>query len=123
MAKTKWPKLPHYLIPLFQNAHVYLCTTKEQWGLACKSIQCPAGETFGMSGLAQTFHDEDTGQLLYLLGVFDGNVATLVHECSHVAFYVCRDTGVPTEASLSSETYCYLQERIFSAFLPHLKQE
>ncbi|EEE8861636.1 hypothetical protein C7188_22530, partial [Salmonella enterica subsp. enterica serovar Dublin] len=55
---------------------------------------------------------------LYLLGVFNGNAATLVHECAHVAFYVCRDVGVTTHPGDANETYCYMLDRMFSHFLP-----
>jgi hypothetical protein len=120
--KHKWPKLHNCQIPLFQNAHVHLCTTKEQWQQAYASINAGTADLFGLLGCTQTFHNEETGKLLYLLGVFDGDATTLVHECGHIAFYVCRDVGVPTDAALSSETYCYLLDKLFSAFIPHISK-
>lgn len=104
MAKAKWPKLPYYLIPLFGNAYAYLCRSEDEWEQACASIDCPPGNVRGMAGLAQTFHDEDSGKVMYLLGVFNGGMATLVHECAHVSFYVCRDTGVTTNPEDANET-------------------
>ncbi|EBH2457165.1 hypothetical protein D6P45_10345 [Salmonella enterica subsp. enterica serovar Manhattan] len=89
MAKTKWPKLPRFFVPLFHSANVYLCRSKEEWDQAC-------------------IH----------LGVFNGDAATLVHECAHVAFYVCRDVGVTTYPGDANETYCYMLDRMFSHFLP-----
>ena len=121
MAKPKWPKLPHFVIPLFQNAAVYLCSSKDEWNKAIVFLGNDEEENAFFQGCTQTFENKEEGQVIYLLGVFDGNVPTLVHECGHVAFYACRDVGVPTDAALSSETYCYLLERMFSHFLPHLQ--
>ena len=123
MAKAKWPKLPYYLIPLFGNAYVYLCRTEDEWRQACENMGCPHDDLRGMAGCTQTYHDEVTGKVLYLLGVYNGEIATLVHECAHVAFYVCRDTGVTTRPEDANETYCYLLDRMFSHFLPYIKQE
>ena len=38
MAKAKWHKLPAFTIPLFQSAHVYLATTREQFQHADKFL-------------------------------------------------------------------------------------
>lgn len=123
MAKNKWPKLPSYLIPLFQCAHIYLCRTREEWYQATAHLGCENRSVEMLNGATQTFTYEETGENLYLLGVFNGDIATLVHECAHIAFYVCRDTGVTVHPDNSNETYCYLLDRMFSALLPHIKQE
>ena len=38
MAKAKWHRLPAFTIPLFQSAHVYLATTREQFQHADKFL-------------------------------------------------------------------------------------
>lgn len=123
MAKPKWPKLESFLIPLFKNAHVYLCTSKAEWIQAEASIGLPAADLKGINGRCRQFIHEDTGESLYLIGVFDGRSATLVYECAHATFYCCHDVGVTIETDQPNETYCYLLDRMFSHFLPHIKQE
>lgn len=123
MAKKKWPKLPGFTIPLFRCANVYLCRTAEEWDSACDYLGCEGGSHEMLSGCTQTFQNKEAGENTYLLGVFNNDLATLVHECGHIAFYVCRDVNVPTDASLSSETYCYMLDRLFSEFLPYIRPE
>lgn len=71
--------------------------------------QLPAGE-----------NGEDEG---YLVGVFDQQIATLVHECAHVCFYVCSDVGVTTRPEDANETYCYMLDRMVNHFLPFIQEK
>ena len=57
------------------------------------------------TGATQTYQNIEQQENLYLLGVFNGEVATLVHECAHIAFNVCRDTGVTVDTEGANETY------------------
>lgn len=121
--KNKWPDLPRYLIPLFECANVYLCRSREEWNQAARCLGFEEGGVDMLSGATQTYQNADSQENLYLLGVFNGDVATLVHECGHLAFYVCRDTGVTVNTNAANETYCYLLDKLFSAFIPHIKQD
>jgi hypothetical protein len=47
-----------------------------------------------------------------VLGVFNGNSGTLVHELSHVCFRILQSCGVPAEAD-SSEAFAYLIGHLF----------
>ncbi|WP_370429185.1 hypothetical protein [Klebsiella michiganensis] len=123
MAKTKWPKLPRYLIPLFQSANIYLCRSKDEWVQAEMAIGVSLANVSMVNGMCRQFVNDETGENLYLVGVFDNSIATLVHECAHATFYCCSDVGVTTHHADANETYCYLLDRMFSAFLPHLKQD
>lgn len=123
MAKTKWPKLPRFLVPLFQCANVYLCVSKEEWVKAEANIGVPPADISSSVGRCRHFVSDKTGENLYLIGVFDNSLATLVHECAHATFYCCSDVGVTTNPAEANETYCYLLDRMFSHFLPHIKQE
>ncbi|MBP1035875.1 hypothetical protein J8631_09915 [Serratia fonticola] len=121
MAKVKWPKLPRYLIPLFQCANVYLCRSREEWHQACAALGCDGDDISMLGGATRQYQNIELQENLYLLGVFNGDIATLVHECAHVAFYVCRDTGVTINLDDANETYCYLLDKLFSHFLPHIE--
>lgn len=123
MAKTKWPKLPRFFVPLFHCANVYLCVSKDEWIQAEASIGLPAADLKGISGRCREFVNDVTGESLYLIGVFDNSLATLVHECAHATFYCCSDVGVTVKTDQPNETYCYLLDRMFSHFLPHIKQD
>ncbi|MGX5067646.1 hypothetical protein ACWKYH_06620 [Enterobacter sp. UPMP2076] len=123
MAKDKWPKLPCFTIPLFQSANVYLAVTREQFHQADAFLGGSIGEKPFNSGLTSNYENTGTGERVYLVGVFDNQLSTLVHEVAHACFYACDDVGVTTKTDEANETYCYLLDRMFSHFLPYLKQE
>lgn len=123
MAKNKWPKLPRFFIPLFHTANIYLCRSKEEWLAAELALGVPLSDVSFNNGRCRHFSDDETGENLYLVGVFDGNISTLVHECAHATFYCCNDVGVTIDTGAANETYCYLIDRMVSEFLPHMKQE
>ncbi|WP_288654648.1 MULTISPECIES: hypothetical protein [Pantoea] len=123
MAKTKWPKLPRFFVPLFHCANIYLCVTKDEWQQAISNLNQPEQNLSFSNGRTMHFCNESTGENLYLIGVFDQSISTLVHECAHATFYCCSDVGVSIRTDQPNETYCYLLDRMFSAFLPHIQQE
>lgn len=122
MAKAKWRNLPVFTIPLFQSANVYLAVTREQYQHADKFLGGSGDERPFNLGLARNYENTDTGERCYLIGVFDKQIATLVHECAHVCFYVCSDVGVTTKPEDANETYCYMLDRMFSHFLPFINE-
>ncbi|STL87819.1 Uncharacterised protein [Escherichia coli] len=82
-----------------------------------------------MTGMWQPDHSgkilsRKTGAVqCYLIGVFDQQIATLVHECAHVCFYVCSDVGVTTRPEDANETYCYMLGRMVNHFLPFIQEK
>lgn len=75
------------------------------------------------NGIVRHVTNDATGENLYLVGVFDNSVGTLVHECAHAAFYVCDDVGVRVETRQRNETFCYLLDRMFSHFHQYIPQK
>lgn len=53
----------------------------------------------------------------YLVGVFDGEPGTLVHELAHTAFKILRDVNVPVHHDGRQEAFCYLQQWLFDKFV------
>ncbi|QKJ88029.1 hypothetical protein PMPD1_3096 [Paramixta manurensis] len=123
MAKAKWPKLPRYLVPLFNSANIYLCRSKDEWIQAEASIGLPPADLSVSVGRCRQFVNDATGENLYLIGVFDNSLSTLVHECAHATFYCCSDVGVTTNPGDANEPYCYLLDRMFSHFSQFMQQE
>ncbi|MDU5780751.1 MAG: hypothetical protein E6Z83_08065 [Pantoea sp.] len=123
MAKAKWPKLPRFFVPLFHCANIYLCRSKDEWIQAESSIGLPPADLIGSAGRCREFVNDVSGERLYLIGVFDDSLATLVHECAHATFYCCNDVGVTVKTDQPNETYCYLLDRMFNHFQHHIKQE
>jgi len=122
MAKAKWHKLPAFTIPLFQSAHVYLAVTMEEYQHADKFLGGSGDEKPFNLGIASNYENAETGERVYLIGVFDKQISTLVHECAHVCFYACADVGVTTRPEDANETYCYMLDRMFSHFLPFIHE-
>lgn len=118
MAKHKWPKVPSYTIPLFESATVYLCVTKEHFKQADIFLGGTGEDKPFNSGVAANYEDTSSGSKVYVIGVFDESLSTLVHECAHVCFYVCSDVGLTTDPSDANETYCYMLDRMFTHFAP-----
>lgn len=119
----KWPKLQSYMVPLFQSSWIYLCTTKEEWNQAHRNLKADPNNTGRLVGCVRNFRDDVTGENMYLVGVFDGKLSTLVHECAHACFYVCSDVGIKIDPAERNETYCYMLDRMFDRFAPHIKPQ
>ena len=123
MAKAKWPKLPSYAVPLFNSGRIYLCRSRGEFREAMRAIGVDPGNVDSLNGLCRHYENEDSGENIYVLGVFNGSDSTLVHECAHATFFVCHDFGVKVDTGSANETYCYMLDRMFSHFLQYLKQE
>jgi hypothetical protein len=60
------------------------------------------------SGIVQQI-SSSKGRLDYLVGVFDKDPLTVVHECSHLAILICASTSWSISEE-TSEPFCYLLE-------------
>lgn len=77
----------------------------------------------GANGKASLNIHSKTGDKVILVGVFDGELSTLVHECGHVAFWILDHVGVKLADGEGNEAYCYLLQTLVDLFLPHLKEK
>lgn len=59
---------------------------------------------------------------LYIIGVFDGSITTLVHETGHATLDEAQYRGFDP-CSGNGEAFCYLQGYLFVKLLPHLKKK
>lgn len=94
---------------------VYLITSEEKWHDTMHYLTMEESvETLG-SGRAKAMVDGN-GVVIYFIGVFDGSLAALVHECSHVMFYILDYVGVEIERGADNETFCYGIDKLFGDF-------
>ncbi len=102
-------KLSKLEVPLFKCGDIYLCRNENELKAFHKKFKLPY-EPMGnrYAGFATTIENEVTGDRNYLISIADMDFPTIAHEASHVAFYICRDTGVEVNVSSSNETFCYL---------------
>lgn len=64
----------------------------------------------GMTALVQNVED---GTYKILVGVFDKDLSTLVHELGHATMFILNTVGIdPTDSA--GETFCYLQGYLFN---------
>lgn len=122
MAKKKWPRMPSMEVPLF-GGRVYLALNTSEFEQALSYLDLSSEErapSDSAQGATLVASHKD-GETIYLVGVFDGLVRTLVHELAHVTFFVLDGAGVETGEG-DRETFCYLQDNLFTRFAPHLKE-
>jgi hypothetical protein len=65
-------------------------------------------------GRSSKLANKRTGEVIYMLGVFDGKLDTLVHELGHITLYVLDHVGIPVGPGDTSEAFCYLQGDLFT---------
>ncbi|EBI0307175.1 hypothetical protein GYD00_001137 [Salmonella enterica] len=120
--KAKWPELPSLLVPLFECAHIYLCTSCNEWEQAYKAMNIEPNDVNSLAGCVRLIECTKTGEVTIMLGVFTGQLEVLVHECAHVAFRVCSLCGVEINPEGSNETYCYLLDKVFRFAEPYVRK-
>lgn len=54
---------------------------------------------------------------MYYIGVFDGQISTLAHECAHIAFFLLATVGIDARND-SGEAFCYLLGFMMREFGP-----
>lgn len=64
--------------------------------------------------------ETESGSLKFLVGIFDGSIGTVVHECTHIAIHIATHTGWEITVS-SSEPFCYLLDNLVELTSPILK--
>ncbi|EJP5182663.1 hypothetical protein NT945_003986 [Salmonella enterica] len=122
MKKTRWPKLPNLLVPLFECARVYLCSSRNEWLQVYAAFRMEPEDIRDLGGCVRVIENTESGDVIILLGVFTGELHVLAHECAHVAFRICSLCGVEINPDGSNETYCYLLGKIFRFAEKHVKK-
>lgn len=111
--RPSWPRSVKLLpLPIYGGS-IALCNTPEEWERCHETLNLD-GSVNGAYGKASYFENEN-GQAIFLIGIFKPDMGTLVHECGHVALFVCERVGINPFSS-NGEPYCYLLGAIFDMF-------
>ena len=95
-----------YTVPLYGGT-VYLFKTKSKLHKAQDYLGCVRTDLDNCAGQAIMLFKKETSEVVYIIGVFNNNLSTLAHECSHVTLFISEYAGiVPIESS--GEPFCYL---------------
>lgn len=117
-----WEIQPSLLVPLFKCGRVFLFTDRQVLADATEALGVESDDLDGCLGISRQISGPD-GEYAFVVGVFDNDVTTLVHELAHVTFNILTRVGVTVEANAANETFCYMQEELLTYFLPYLLEE
>lgn len=67
-------------------------------------------ENMNVNGKALSYMNED-GEYRFYIGLFTDDYSTLVHECSHIAFFIYEAIG--QKLTYDDEMFCYLVANLF----------
>lgn len=103
--KLKWPKASVvYDIPLYGGS-LHLFKTRKKFEAAYEFL----GKEHDASGCCgcTAYLVNEKGRALYLIGVFDNDLGTLVHEVGHATMMIMERAGINAYDSVG-EPVCYL---------------
>lgn len=95
-------------IPIYGGT-VSLFTNREEFNKEYEKI--PEDDRLQVAECMGVVHPINDGGLRFLMGVFDKDHLTLVHECTHLAIFICENTGWSIN-TITAEPFCYLLEEL-----------
>lgn len=110
-----WPKTKEVRIPLYGRRALHLVKTKQAFNQAMANRGILKSEMEGVAGRTCATYDDD-GYTIYLVGWFDGDRSVLVHELSHVCFFIFSEVGIDARDS-DGEAFCYLLQYLCKQFI------
>lgn len=105
-----WPKPYRQCDTGIFNSIVYVYKDREKHKKAVEFLG-QKEHTPGV-GVTQAFQNELDGAHVVVIGWFDGELSTFIHELSHATFFVLEGAGVKI-APDNHEVFCYLQDYLF----------
>lgn len=102
-------------IPLY-GPRVYFVWDRKTWKKLHRWLEAPAEacDPGGSSGMTSIGQDPRDSMPTICVGVFDGAVDTLAHECAHAAFCTFELVGIDARSDMG-EAFCYLLGWLVSA--------
>lgn len=109
MKKVNIGNVPKMLVPLFESGTIVFCRDFPEWQRLHQKLGVDVHDS-DANGASHTMSSENG--VLHVIGVFNGKLSTIAHECAHMAFDICSRVGVDVEPGRANETYCYLMSRL-----------
>lgn len=108
-----WPKpTKEFDVPVY-SGRIYLYRTPEKYNQALEYLKEKPRDLITSAGTAMHLTNNKTGKSIFLVGWFNRELATLVHECGHLTFAILLHAGVDVKEG-NNEAYCYLLDTLFS---------
>jgi hypothetical protein len=113
-------KLPPYIksvrLPLFEQ-NIHFVTSMDHYNI-CLGVMGfpPQAPAAGKGG----WYTDGDGDVMFLVGVMNGEHSTLVHEISHVTHFLCKYIGIDVEYGGANETFCYIMGALYKELAPLL---
>jgi hypothetical protein len=115
MTKTLPKSAVEYVMSPYKRS-VYLVTDRKTLGQCQQFMGEDIWDASRSGGVTMKMVHPKYGEMFFL-GVFDGRLSTLAHECAHAVFMVLERVGIePTDSH--GEAFCYLLEDMFKRFAP-----
>jgi len=110
MKQKKWPKADHtFNIPLYGGV-IHLFMNRAKFNKAVEFLLDIDESKDTAVGRARHVTNEK-GESIYLIGWFNNELETLVHEICHITGYILDHAGIDVRDS-GMEAYCYLAGHI-----------
>lgn len=100
-----------HFVPIYGGT-VALATTREEWFKLLELYGiAPVQADHNAAGRSMALVNEGC-QSAYLIGVFNNELRTYVHEVAHTTLFICEDAGIDPTSS-NGEPFCYLHDTLF----------
>lgn len=98
-------EIPCFSIPIY-NGTLMLCLSPDEWDALAEAYDSETG-TDNCKGLATRYYTPTEGRI-YVVGVFDRTIDTLIHELAHATFSLLGDVGIPVASGEDNEAFTYV---------------
>jgi hypothetical protein len=110
MSKRKWPKLFECYVPLY-GGRIVLCRTLAEWKQCAVYLRRDVDVSPTGVGAHMMFESETDA--VHLVGVFNKDRSTLVHEIAHACFRILDRVGIETPVEDKNEAFFYLLDHLY----------
>jgi len=122
MKKPKWPKKHCKRVKVhLYGSHIFAFNNRKHFAKAADYLGTDLPQV-GIDGLSVQLEHTENGSSIYLLGVFDGKLSTLVHEVAHIAHFVTARAGFDSGVG-NGEPYAYLIGHMFDKLEKFIKEK
>lgn len=118
--KPKWPTGGKFLFIELYRLNVWLFTKREDWDAAVGYLGISEAKQDGQLGISMSANRDNEN--IFLVGVFDGDHGTLVHELAHTTLDMCTMLSFDPQAG-NGEPFAYMQGYMFDKFHQFIKHK